>query len=200
MVINDVTRITDEIRSQLSSVFTSQYNEVQNNISEYVVHKDLVASENLENPHYYKDQNISGTFEYTNHYNPGHLNLIRTATNTPVMGVFNFNTKNTVKIFRLLKIEKFRPQLSGIRIYANTELPMHMDLNRGGVGRENPIYSIMLTGKESMVFFTNKKDSSKLAVIPALSEFIMYPTMIQHGALTGNEDMDVLQIQLENIF
>lgn len=185
MVVNDVIRITDELRSQLSNVFTSQYNQIEKEISEYFI---------------YKDKTTPGNFEYSNYYNQGHLNMVRTAEGVPMMSVFNFDSKHTVKLFRLLKLEKFKPQLNGIRVFANTDLPMHMDLNRGDVGRDCPIYSIMLTGKGAMVFFSNKNDGSRLAAVPPFSEFIMYPTQMQHGALTYEEDMDVLQIRLGDMY
>jgi hypothetical protein len=185
MVINDVIRITDEIRSQLSDVFKSQFNDIETSISEFLTFKDTV---------------YSGSFDYHNYYKEGHNNIIRAVDNKPMMSVFNFNIKNSVKIFRLLQLEKFKPQLSGIRVYANTNLPMHIDMNRGGVGREYPIYSIMLSGKDGMVFFSNKSDGSRLVAIPPLSEFVMHPTLMQHGALTGAEDMDVLQIQLGDMY
>jgi hypothetical protein len=185
MVINDVIRITDEIRSNLGNIFKSQYNEIENITSEFLTYKDTV---------------YSGSFDYHNYYKEGHNNIVRAVDNKPMMSVFNFNIKNTVKIFRLLQLEKFKPQLSGIRVYANTNLPMHLDLNRGEVGRDHPIYSIMLTGKGSMVFFSNKSDGSRLVAVPAFSEFIMYPTHMQHGALTYEEDMDVLQIQLGDMY
>ena len=184
MVVNDVIKITDEIRSKLSEIVTSQYNLIEQNISEYFV---------------YKDKTTPGNFEYTNYFSQGKSNMVRTLEGIPMMTIFNFDTKHTVKLFRLLKLENFKPQLNAIRVFANTELPMHMDLNRGNIGRESPIYSIMLTGKEAMVFFSNKNDGSRLAAIPSLSEFVMFPTMIQHGALTADEHMDVLQIQLNDL-
>jgi hypothetical protein len=185
MVINDVIRITDEIRSQLGNIFKSQFNDIETNTSEFLTFKDIVYSDN---------------FDYHNYYKEGHNNIIRAVDNKPMMSVFNFSIKNSVKIFRLLQLENFKPQLSGIKVYANTNLPMHIDMNRGGVGREYPIYSIMLSGKDGMVFFSNKSDGSRLVAIPALSEFVMHPTLIQHGAVTGAEDMDVLQIQLGDIY
>lgn len=173
------------MRQQLADIVAAQYSAIENNISEYFV---------------YVDRTTPGNFEYTNYYTPGHLNMVRSSEGDPMMGVFNFDVKNTIKLLKILKLEKQRPQLNAIRVYANTDLPMHMDLNRGSIGRDRPIYSIMLTGKKAMVFFSNRNDGSRLAAVPPLSEFVMYPTQMQHGAITYDEHMDVLQIQLEDIY
>jgi len=185
VVINDVIKITDNIRGQISDIFSAQYLQSEKNISEYMT---------------YVDRSTPGNFKYTNYFTTNHLNIVRGPEGNAMMGVFNFDIKNTVKLLRLLKLELFKPQLNGIRVYPNTDVPMHMDLNRGSIGRENPVYSIMLTGKEAMVFFSNRNDGSRLAAIPALGDFIMYPTQIQHGALTKEEPLDVLQIRLEDMY
>ena len=47
MVVNDVIKITDEIRSKLSEIVTSQYNLIEQNISEYFVYKDKTTPGNF---------------------------------------------------------------------------------------------------------------------------------------------------------
>ena len=181
---NDL-KVTPDVRNKLSILFTMQFSIAENNISEYLTFKDRIAP---------------GNYNYTNYYQLDHLNIVRCPDNKPMMGVFNFSIKNKLKLCKLLNLDPSKHQVNGIRVYANTDVPMHIDLNRGNIERDNPIYSIMLTGKEAMVFFSNRNDGSRLVAIPPLSEFIMYPTQIQHGAITKDEPLDVLQITLEEMY
>lgn len=195
MVVNDVPNITSQIRLDLSIIFSSQYNLNKEKCLDFMTYIDDPAGNN-----FCKSDGTKGTFKYSNNYTPGSLNIVRDSKNKPLMGVFNFDQKHTIRLFRILELTKFRPQINGIKVYANTELPMHLDLNHGEIGRNFPIYSIMLTGKKSMVFFSNKADGSRLVSIPSLSEFVMFPTQMIHGALTFEEDLDILQIQLNSIY
>jgi hypothetical protein len=86
-----------------------------------------------------------------------------------------------------------------IRVYPNTAVPFHIDLNKGNIGRENPILSIVINGgRDCMLYIANKLDGNYQLAIPGHSEFIMYPTQIVHGAKSGNLPYTLLQIQLEN--
>ena len=115
------------------------------------------------------------------------------------MNIFNFSPKNATKILKLLNLKEQRPQLNGMRVYANNVLPMHIDLNKGDIGRQYPIYSIVLSGKDSIIFVSNKSDGSKLLALPKMPHFVMYPTLIQHGAKVGSDHLDILQIQLTSM-
>lgn len=184
MVINDVPKITDELRDKLASIFNSQYNEIKDNVS-YLLS--------------FPEGEYAHEFDYHNIFQQGDNNLVRTADGKPMMSVFNFNVKNSIRIFRLLGIEQHKPLINGIRVFANGVIPMHIDLNKGELGRELPILSIVLSGSDGMVFMSNKKDGSRLVGVPGKTEFIMYPTMIEHGALAGSENYDLLQIQLSSM-
>ena len=181
MVINDVITITDDLRTALSHIFESQLHEIEHHTNELLTYTDI---------------KYSHEFEYHNLYTVDHNNLIRSVDGHLLMSVFNFNNKNTSRIFKLLDLSKHRPKINGIRVYSNSELPMHMDLNKGEIGRDNPIYSIVLSGSDGTIFISNNSDGSKLVALPGLSEFVMYPTLIQHGAKSRLEHIDVLQIQL----
>jgi hypothetical protein len=181
MVINDVPKITDDVRNKLSIIFDNQFIEIENNISY------LLTFPNADYAH---------EFDYHNLYQQGCNNLVRSYDGKPMMSVFNFNLRNTVKIFRLLQIENYKPILNGIRVFSNTIVPMHMDLNKGELGRELPILSISVSGDDGMVFMSNEKDGSRRVSVPGKSSFILYPTLMSHGAKSGNENYDLIQIQL----
>jgi len=184
MVISDVPKITDEIRDKLFGIFNSQFVEIESNISY------LLTFPSGEYAH---------EFDYHNIYKQGYNNLVRTFDDKPMMSVFNFNIKNSLRIFRLLGIEQHKPLINGIRVFANGTVPMHIDLNKGELGRELPILSIVLSGSDGMVFMSNRRDGTRLVGIPGKTEFIMYPTMIEHGAMAGSENYDLLQIQLSSM-
>jgi hypothetical protein len=184
MVINDVPEINITLRNLLHDVFLTEIN---------------TAESNKRNLLTYTDDVFSASFEYHNYYSTEMGNIIRTKNDDPVMNIFNFSPKNATKILKLLNLKEQRPQLNGIRVYANNVLPMHIDLNRGDIGRQYPIYSIVLGGKDSMIFVSNKSDGSKLLALPKMPHFVMYPTLIQHGAKVGCEHLDILQIQLTSM-
>jgi len=181
MVINDVVKVTDEIREQLSGIFNSQFDEVKDKVNYMLT---------------YPDSTYAHEFDYHNIFQQGHNNIVRYHDESSMMSVFNFNMRNSVKIYRLLQIEKHKPMLNGIRVYAGNKVPMHIDANRGDIGRENPILSIVLSGTDGYVYMSNVRDGNHYVSIPGKVQFVMYPTLIEHGACAGLENYDVLQLQL----
>lgn len=184
MVINDVPIIVDSVRDQLSAIFIDQFNECSNNVNYLLSYPDSIYAHE---------------FDYHNIFKPNHNNLVRHHNGNSMMSVFNFSIRNSIKIYKLLQIEKFRPTINGIRVFAGETVPMHVDLNKGEIGRENPIYSIVVSGSDGVVFMSNRKDGSRLVAIPGKTEFVMYPTMVEHGAIAGAENYDVVQIQLSGL-
>lgn len=184
MDINDVPLITDEIRNKLSAIFNNQFEEIKNKTNKLLT---------------FPIGNYTNEFEYHNIYAKDHNNEIYYHDSSIMMSVFNFNLRNTLRIYKILQLEKHQPMLNAIRLFAGNKVPMHVDLNKGEIGRENPIYSIVVSGIDGYVFMSNKKDGSHLVAVPGKSQFIMFPTMIEHGALAGKENYDILQIQLNNI-
>jgi hypothetical protein len=184
MDIGNVVKITDDVRSKLSIIFNSQFSEIENNISYLLT---------------YPIGEYAHEFDYHNIFQPGHNNLVRTCDSKPMMSVFNFSSKHILRIYRLLGIEQYKPLMNGIRVYPNTTVPMHTDLNKGEIGREMPILSIVVNGDDGMVFMSNRKDGTRQIGIPGKTEFIMYPTLMAHGALSKTENYDLIQIQLTNM-
>lgn len=184
MVINDVTKITDEIRDKLSVIFNSQFSEIENNLSYLLT---------------YPVGEYAHEFDYHNVFQQGHNNLVRTNDSKPMMSVFNFSPKNILRIYRLLEIEQYKPLMNGIRVFPDTTVPMHTDLNKGDIGREMPILSIVVNGSDGTVFMSNRKDGTRQIGIPGKTEFIMYPTLMAHGAVSKSENYDLIQIQLTSM-
>ena len=184
MVINDVPEINSTLRNFLHDVFVTEISNAES------------TNQNLLT---YTDDVYSASFEYHNSYSTKIGNIVKTKNDNPVMNIFNFSPKNATKILKLLNLKEQRPQLNGMRVYANNVLPMHIDLNKGDIGRQYPIYSIVLSGKDSIIFVSNKSDGSKLLALPKMPHFVMYPTLIQHGAKVGSDHLDILQIQLTSM-
>ena len=184
MVINNVPIITESDRYHISEIISSQFNEIEARTNPMLT---------------YPPGKFAAEFEYHNTFKVDYNNVVYTSDKRPMMSVFNFNKKNTIKIWKILNLLDKRPILNCIRVFENTTVPMHVDMNKGDIGREKPIYSIVVKGKDGVIYMSNKLDGSKLVAIPGLSQFVMFPTMVQHGAQTKDELMDVLQIQLECI-
>jgi len=181
MVIDNVVKVTDDIRNKLSVIFNSQFSDIENNVSYLLT---------------YPVGEYAHEFDYHNIFQQGYNNLVRTNDGKPMMSVFNFSLRNTLKIYRLLEIEQYRPLMNAIRVFSNTIVPMHTDLNKGDIGRELPILSIVVSGSDGMVFMSSQKDGSHQIGIPGKTEFIMYPTLMAHGAISKSENYDLIQIQL----
>lgn len=184
MDIDNVPVITEDIRNKLLFIFENQFNEIKNNVN------DLLT---------FFPGEYSHEFNYHNVFARGYNNQIYYNNSSIMMSVFNFSIKNTLRIYKILGLEKYQPMLNGIRVFSGNKVPMHIDLNKGDIGRDFPIYSIVLSGTDGYVFMSNKKDGSHLVAIPGKSQFIMFPTLIEHGAMAGKENYDILQLQLEKM-
>lgn len=181
MDIRDVPKITPEIRSSMKSIFDARYEELKNNISEMITYP----------PGDYVDEHI-----YTNTFQHDVLNMIRNHDGSPLMCVFNFSVRNHVRLYKILGIADMKPLINGLRVFPHQVVAMHRDPNRGNIGREHPIFTSIVNGEDGCVYLSNRIDGSRLAAIPGLSDFVMVPSEIEHGASSGESSYDLIQIQL----
>lgn len=180
MVTNNVPVITSEKRFSLNNIIEDQFN-------------SFTESYRLLS---YSSGNYVNRFDYTDTYQPGKNNIIYSHDGKPLMCVFEFSMRNMIKIYKILELTYERPTINAIRVYPNTVIPMHIDPNKGNIGRNNPILSIVTSGADGVVYMSNKTDGSRQVAVPGLSQFIMCPDTIAHGAKSGSEPYTLLQIQL----
>jgi hypothetical protein len=178
MVINDVPKITPDIRQKLSEVFNDQYSILSYN--------DFFT---------FNDDKFSDTFLFKNPYSHEHYNVAKNTVGKDVMAVFTFNPRNRIRIYRILNIDE-KPILTGIRVYANKIVPMHIDLNEYSTAREKLQYVVPLT-QGGNIYFSDLRDGSKKIINAELAEVAFPPTLIPHGAVAGNIHYDLLEIQIE---
>lgn len=187
MVISDVPLITPKIREALACIFADRFAMVKSNVSPMLT---------------YPEGKYAPSFFYHNVFQQNMLNVIYQPDGcTPMMAVFNFDRRATLRLANVLGLSKATPtpMLSGLRVFPNQTVPMHTDLNKGEIGRTNPIYSVVTQGSDGRVFLSNRKDGSRLACVHGLTEFCMVPTDIEHGAKAGQEPYDMIQIQLSSM-
>ena len=183
MVISDLPLITDTIRSDLNFISEQRLSSIELDINRLLT---------------YTNGNYVTEFDYHNIYQIGKNNIVYGYDGIPVMSVFDFDKRSKIKIMRILGITCNDININVIRVRPNTTVPFHIDLNKGDVGRQNPILSIVISGGlDSMLFISNKLDGSYQFALRGNSEFIMYPTQIVHGAKSGNLPYTLLQMQLE---
>jgi hypothetical protein len=178
--MNHTFKITPDIRAEVIKIFETQYNAIQDKTHPLFI---------FDHGEYASVRTYYERFSFTEN------NVVYSADNKPLMSIFAFTGKNSLRLDKLLG--KKNLVINGLRVFKNCKIPLHVDANHEAVGREKPIYSIVLTDG-GVIYFSNKRDGSKLVAIPGMSEFIMSATEIEHGAHAGDCDMDMLQIRLEN--
>lgn len=183
MVIDDLPLITDTIRTQLNSISEQRLSSIELSVNRLLT--------------YTKGDYVT-EFDYHNIYQIGKNNIVYGYGGAPVMSVFDFDKRSKIKIMKVLGLSDNDININVIRVCPNTIVPFHLDLNKGDVGRENPILSIVISGGlDSMLYISNKLDGSYQFALRGNGEFIMYPTQVVHGAKSGNVPYSLLQIQLE---
>ena len=183
MVISDVPIIDEVTRDNLRAIVEQEFERI----------KEETNALTITAPHgeYIDD------FHYDNYYVRGKNNVLYDYDGTPIMCIFDFSPRAQIKIFKILNLTDKRPTMSAVRVFPNTVVPIHIDLNKGGhIGRNHAIYSIVTNGNDGYVYMSNRTDGSKQVIIPGKSQFVMYPTSIAHGAKSGNEPYTLLQLQL----
>lgn len=180
MDITNVPLIVEEQRTALKTIFDEQYKSY-NTINELLQ---------------FPVGDYAHDYIYHNTFQRGVINMIRNSDGTPLMCVFSFSPRNEIKIYRELGLSASRSPVNGLRVFPHQTVAMHIDANRGEIGRNNPIYSVVVNGSDGCVYMSNKQDGTRLVAIPGLQQFVMVPTDIEHGASSGAESYDLLQIQL----
>lgn len=171
------------IRAELASIFQMQYDLVESKTQK--LFKFDVGEYTQVKTYFNKVSFTQSNIAYSNE-------------DLPLMSVFGFTGKRSLKIEKLLGKKNLK--ILGVRVFKDCALPMHMDPNYGSTGRENPIYSIVVAGSDDcMIYFSNRKDGTRQVAIPGLSEFIMYPTEIEHGGYSATQNMDLIQIMVDPI-
>ena len=172
-----------EIRQELSEIFNAQFEIIEND------------SQKLFK---FGTGDYAKVEEYSNKISFAKNNIVYSWDQKPIMCVFAFTGKRALKIEKIL--DKTNLKVIGVRVYKNCVVPMHVDPNYHSIGRDNPIHFIVVSANsECMIYFSNRKDGSKQLAIPGLSEFVMHPTEIEHGARAGGQHMDMIQIMVEQI-
>lgn len=182
MVIDDVPIITPETRSKINEIIEQEFRAIEGSVNPMLS---------------YPPGSYAHTFDYHNVYVTGKNNVVYLHDKTPVMCAFEFSLKSQVKLYKLLNLSEKKPIINAIRVYPYTTVPMHIDLNKGGIGREYPIYSIVVSGIDGCVYMSNKNDGSRQVAIPGLTQFVMCPNVIAHGATSKSEPYTLFQIQLK---
>lgn len=183
MVTGNAFKITEEVRQEMAKIFLQQY--------EVVVEKEQKLFDFGPGP-------FATIQNYENRVSFQDNNTIYSHDEKLVMSVFAITGRRLLKIEKLLGKQGL--QVVGMRVPKETVVPMHIDPNKHSIGRENPIHFIVVSGSDdSKIYFSNRRDGSRQIAIPGLSQFIMYPTEIEHGAYSGNQDMDIVQIMVEGI-
>ena len=178
--------ISNDDRNKLYSIFDSQLNSYSSTI-------DLVT---WNTDHLYMNQ-----YDYHNIFDPKHLNIIKDADSRPIMSVFSFSAQNAIRIYRILNFDNpvmRHPRLyNGLRLYAQSKIPLHVDQNNGKVGRDKLVFNITVNGNDSAVYFSNDTSGKKLVHLYGKCDWAMYPNLVIHGAEAGKEHLDLIQIQME---
>lgn len=173
-------KITDETRAQLAEIFQVQYDLVQDNAQKLFI---------------FDKGNYAEIKEYYNKISYTENNIVYSHDSKPIMSVFAFTGKRALKIEKCLNRANLKTV--GVRVFKDSVIPMHVDPNYHSIGRENPIYFIVVSATDdSMIYFSNRKDGTKQVAIPGLSQFKMYPTEIEHGGFAAGQDMDMIQIMV----
>ena len=183
--MNILKPVSDEQRNELKAIFDSQ-------ISEYSSYSDYVKWHPATT--YLNGEDLLNTFKVDS------INVVRDSSDKEIMYVFSFNLNYVKRIYKVLGItdRKFvNPRrYAAIRVFANKVIPMHFDTNKNAV-REQLTHTITLRGVDSVVSFSDKNDGSKLLNFYGLVDWSFYPTRMPHGAITGSEPLDILQISME---
>ncbi len=183
MVTGNEIEITAATRGALAEIFSQQYSALENNSQKLFC---------------FSEGDYALVQEYYNKISYEHLNIVYNHQGQPIMSVFTFSGKRFLRMERLLGQKDLK--VIGIRIFKNSIVPMHVDPNYGSTGRENPVLSLVVAGSENgRVYFSNRKDGSKKVMIPGLSQFVMCPTEVEHGANSADQDMDIIQIMVDPI-
>lgn len=173
--------ITNEIRRNLCEIFEAQYQLVEG-------HPQQLFS--------FTQGPFSDIKEYYNKLSFEHLNLVYSYDDKRLMDIFAITGKRSIKIEKLFNKSNLR--CLGIRVHKNCEIPMHIDANYQDMGRSHPVCSMTISGDlDSVIFLSNSTDGSHQAAFPGLSTFCFEPTKIAHGAISGPNGMDILQIMID---
>ena len=183
--MNILKSISDEQRQALKNIFDLQ-------ISEYSSYSNYVKWHLATT--YLNGEDLINNFEVDS------INVIRDYSDREMMHVFSFSFKNVKKFYKILNLSNKEflnaNRYVGIRVLENTTVPMHYDTGRNKI-REHLIQSITLRGHDSVVSFSDKNDGSKLLNFHGLVDWSFFPTRMPHGAITGSEPLDILQISME---
>lgn len=176
-------KITAEIRAELNKIFQLQYELVQNNAQKLFS---------------YDQGAFTKVKEYYNKISFTQNNIVYSHDDKPIMCVFAFTGKRALRIEKLLKQKGLI--ITGHKVFKNCVIPMHIDPNYHSVGREKPVYFIVVAGSDDcMIYFSNKQDGSRQVAIPGRSCFMMSATEIEHGGYSADQEMDIIQIMIDPI-
>lgn len=183
--MNILKSISDEQRQALKNIFDLQ-------ISEYSSYSNYVKWHPATT--YLDGEDLLNNFKIDS------INIIRDSLDKEMMHIFSFSLTYVKRMYKVLNIADKRfldpRRYSATRIFANRLIPMHFDTNRNPI-REQLTYTITLRGIDSAVSFSDKKDGSKLFSFYGLVDWSFFPTRMPHGAITGSEPLDILQISME---
>lgn len=183
MATGNEFKITDALRIELSEIFSMQFEMIENKVQKLFI---------------FGAGDFAEIKEYFNKVSFSENNIVYSEQNKPIMSVFAFTGKRSLKIENLLDQKGLK--IIGVRVFKDCVIPLHVDLNYQSTGRDNPVYSIVVAASpDSKIYFSNRKDGTRQLAIPGLSEFIMYPTEIEHGAFSADRDMDLIQIMVDPI-
>lgn len=183
MKIGDLPLITEDIRSAINDISEQRYGVIEKDVNEMLT---------------YPEGEYVSDFLYHNVYQMGKNNMIYGSGNKPMMSLFDFDGRSKIKIMNILKIKEHNPDMHIIKVFPDTVVPLHLDLNKGNNGRESAILSIVISGgRDCMLYIGNKLDGNYQFVLPGHSEFIMYPTQIVHGAKSGKLPYTLLQMPID---
>lgn len=182
MNIHNLPKITDDIRNKLGDIFNSQFKEIENDVNSLF---NFVFED-------------KGHFiNYINIYASDKNNVVYMQNGPLLMSAFNFSVKNTLRVYRLLGLETMAPKINAMRVFPNTTIPLHVDPNNGSLGRELLLYTIVTSGSDGIAYAANNITDSPAFISKGKTEFLISPTRIAHGAQSGIENYDILQIQLK---
>ncbi len=175
--------VTTEIRAALADLFFQQY---------------ALVEENVQKLFSFGEGDYARIGEYFNKISYEHNNVVYDCRGKPLMSVFAFSGKRFLRIEKLFGKKDLK--ILGLRVFKNSVIPLHVDPNYGSTGRDNPILFLVVAGsKGCRIYFSNRQDGTKQVMIPGLSQFVMAPTEIEHGAFSSDQDMDIVQITVDAI-
>lgn len=185
MKFSDMPLITPEIRTTINDISEHRYLDIEKEVNKMLTY-----------PH----GKFVEDFIYHNVYQMGKNNMIYGSDDRPMMTIFDFDKRSKIKIMNVLGIKQHNPNMHIIKVFPDTIVPLHLDLNKGNNGRESAILSIVISGdQDSMLYIGNKLDGEYQFALPGYSEFIMYPTQIVHGAKSGKLPYTLLQITIDTM-